>query len=165
MVVKYAYVSGSDKVGKAKVDSCKVSYKNTHNTLFAIRGMSIPRAMKYLSNVLDHSEIVPFYKFHGGCSRHAEAKAWGINHGRFPEKSVAIVMDLLKQAAAHARAQHNVEDADLIVLDTFCGQAVGHRRRLYRAHGRVTAFNSQPCHCQIIVSPKKQGVAAEKALE
>ena len=162
-MVKYAYVTGDAKVGRAKQEHAKVSYKNTHNVLFAIRDMSIPRAQKYLEGVLAHEEIVPYFKFHGGCSRHQFTAKWGVNHGRFPEKSVVAVQLLLKQAAAHAKAQHSVDFPDLYVMDTRCGRAIGHRRRLYRAHGRISAFNSSPCHMQIVVGVRGKKVGAALA--
>ncbi|CAL5973833.1 Ribosomal_protein L17 [Hexamita inflata] len=166
MARKYAYQSGAEQVGKSRLDNAQVSYKKTYGVCRAITGMKVERALEYLDNVVAHQEIVPIFKFHGGASRHAQANSWGINSGRWPEKSVRLVRNLLVQAAAHAKALHQVEKETLVVKSTFCGLSgqINHRRN-YRAHGRVNGYNSEPCHVQIICSPSTEKVAVAKDLK
>jgi large subunit ribosomal protein L17e len=40
--------------------------------------MPLKRAVRFLENVKEKKEIVPFRHFKGGVGRKAQAKAWGI---------------------------------------------------------------------------------------
>lgn len=43
--------------------------------------MSLRRAQKYLKNVMEHKECVPFRRFNGGVGRCAQAKQFGTTQG------------------------------------------------------------------------------------
>lgn len=45
--------------------------------------MALRRAQKYLKNVIEHKECVPFRRFNGGVGRCAQAKQFGTTQGRF----------------------------------------------------------------------------------
>jgi len=62
---------------KASVSSVRVHFKNTYETAKAIRGMSLPVAIKYMKDVLAHKRCIPFTRYRGGCGRTAQAKEWG----------------------------------------------------------------------------------------
>lgn len=109
MAKKYAYQSGDDKVGRSRLNDAKLSYKKTYAVCRAIKNMKVERALEYLDHVIEHKEIVPIFKFQGGGSQHAQARMWGVTAGRWPEKSVRAVRDLVVQAAANAKYLHNVE--------------------------------------------------------
>jgi large subunit ribosomal protein L17e len=68
----------------------------------AIKGMSLRRAQEYLNHVVAKKEAVPFRKFSGGCGRTAQAKAFGVTLGRWPEKSAKLILSLLKNAESNA---------------------------------------------------------------
>lgn len=55
--------------------------QNTHETARAIKNMTLRRAQKYLKNVMDHKECVPFRRFNGGVGRCAQAKQFGTTQG------------------------------------------------------------------------------------
>lgn len=55
--------------------------QNTHETARAIKSMALRRAQKYLKNVMDHKECVPFRRFNGGVGRCAQAKQFGTTQG------------------------------------------------------------------------------------
>jgi len=64
--------------------------------------MALKRAIKFLKNVKEHKEIVPFKRFNGGVGRKAQLKQWGACQGRWPEKSAQFVLELLKNAESNA---------------------------------------------------------------
>lgn len=47
---------------------------------------------------------------------------------------------------------------NLIVSHIQVQQAPKHRRRTYRAHGRIGPYMSSPCHIELIVSEKQDVV-------
>lgn len=134
--------------GKSCTTSAKdlrVHFKNTFETARAIRGMLLNKAEAYLRQVLDHQRCVPFTRYDGATGRTGQAKEWGTTHGRWPEKSVKAVLNLLTNLRANAEAKRlNVDK--LVVANVQVNQAAHGRRRTFRAHGRVNAYLSSPCH-------------------
>merc|ERR1712139_703635 len=94
--------ANSSTACKAKGSNLRVHFKNTYETAMAIKGLSLKRAKKYLQDVIDHKDCVPFRKFTGGPSRPAQAKRHGTTQGRWPEKSCRFLMDLLQNAESNA---------------------------------------------------------------
>jgi len=98
--------------------------------------MSLADAEAYLEAVLEHKRCVPFTKYEGSTGRTGQAKEFGLTKGRWPEKSVRIVLALLKNAKSNAEAKRlNVEN--VYVKNAEVNQAQKGRRRTYRAHGRI----------------------------
>ena len=84
-----------NKVAKTSGKDLRVHYKNTYETANAIKGLSIPKAKQYLKDVLAHRRCVPYLNYFGGIGRTGQAKEFGKTLGRWPEKSVRIVLGLV----------------------------------------------------------------------
>ena len=63
---------------KARGDNLRVHFKLTHEAAVALKGMTLVRAKKYLNNVLNHKEIIPFRRYRYGVSRHAQVHAFHV---------------------------------------------------------------------------------------
>lgn len=145
---------------KSKVNDLRVHYKNTYNTARACKGLLIKNAIHYMENVLEHKQIIPYFKYYGG--RHAQCKVFGVNTGRWPEKSVKAVRDLLINAKTNAETK-GLDTDKCVISHVVVQRAVQGRRRTYRAHGRVTPYLSSNCHVEFHVTEKKVGVAKADA--
>merc|ERR1712146_178029 len=53
-------VTNFEETAKAKGSNLRVSFKKTRNTANALKGKSLSRAIKYLENVIEKKEAVPF---------------------------------------------------------------------------------------------------------
>ena len=103
MVVAYSRTfKRPEKAVKARISDLRVHFKNTFETASAVRGLSLPAAQKYLKDVLEHKRCVPFRRYAGGVGRTAQAKEFRVTKGRWPEKSVKAVLDLLRNAESNA---------------------------------------------------------------
>jgi hypothetical protein len=60
-------IAETHKLTRFPCDS--VSFKNTHETAQAIKGMQIVRAIKYLENVREKKEAIPFRRYNGSIGR------------------------------------------------------------------------------------------------
>merc|ERR1712002_536688 len=130
-------------------------HKNTREAGKAIKGMALRRATKFLKNVCEKKEIIPFRRYVGGPGRHAQAKAWNASgsQGRWPKKSAEFFLSLLKNAESNA--DYKGLDVDHLVVDHVqVNRAAQIRRRTYRAHGRINAYMSSPCHIEVILTEK-----------
>ena len=132
----------------------RVHFKNTRETANTLRRMTLRRATRYLKNVVNKKEIVPFKRYNGGVSRKAQAKVFKVSQGRWPKKSAEILLSLLKNAESNADVKGL--DVDHLVIDHIqVNRAPKIRRRTYRAHGRINPYQSSPCHIEIILSEKE----------
>ena len=98
--------------------------------------MTLQDAEAYLNAVLEHKRCVPFTKYEGSTGRTGQAKEFGMTKGRWPEKSVKIILSLLQNAKSNAEAKR-LDVENVIVKNVQVNQAQKGRRRTYRAHGRI----------------------------
>lgn len=94
---------------------CILALQNTRETAQAIKHMPLRRAQRFLKNVMDQKECVPFRRFNGGVGRCAQAKQWGTSVGRWPKKSADFLLQLLKNAEANA--DYKGLNTDNLVID------------------------------------------------
>merc|ERR1712080_635461 len=100
-------------------------------------------------------------KFCGSQGRHAQAKEFGLTKGRWPTKSIKVVMGLLDNMVANANTKQ-LDAENLVINHVQINKAPNGRRRTYRAHGRITPFMSHPCHVEMWATLKQSDVAKEK---
>jgi large subunit ribosomal protein L17e len=139
----------------------RAHFKNTYETGKAIKGMLLKKAEQYLNDVLEHKRCVPFTKYEGSTGRTGQAKEWGLTKGRWPEKSVRILLGLLKNASSNGESKRLDVDK-LVVKRVVVNQAMRGRRRTYRAHGRINAYMSSNCHVELFCEEIKERVKKEK---
>eukprot|EP01053_Blabericola_migrator_P006498 Blabericola_migrator_1__6497@NODE_327_length_9735_cov_125_899772_g264_i0_p6_GENE_NODE_327_length_9735_cov_125_899772_g264_i0NODE_327_length_9735_cov_125_899772_g264_i0_p6_ORF_typecomplete_len190_score30_43Ribosomal_L22/PF00237_19/1_5e33_NODE_327_length_9735_cov_125_899772_g264_i043804949 len=135
----------------------RVHFKNTYEVAGAIRGMNLLEAKAYLQAVLEHKRCIPFRKYNGGVGRTAQAKEHGTTQGRWPEKSIKYILDLIRNLEANAvKKELNIDE--LYIWHMAVQRAAKGRRRTYRAHGRINPYMSHPCHIEIICKLKQVDV-------
>merc|ERR1719321_953423 len=120
--------------------------------------MKLSNAKKYLQDVMEKKQCVPFRVYKGCIGRTPQAKAFKLTQGRWPVKSCKIVLGLLENAEFK-----NLDADNLEIKHVQVDRAQGGRRRTYRAHGRINAYMSSPCHIQLILEEREEAV--EKAEE
>src|SRR5258706_12894948 len=55
-------------------------------------GLKLEKAYKYLGDVKEHKQVIPFRRFSGGVGRASQAKQFKATQGRWPEKSVKFIL-------------------------------------------------------------------------
>ncbi|BFZ56018.1 60S ribosomal protein L17B [Savitreella phatthalungensis] len=157
-MVRYAaHPANVEKVAKARGDYLRVHFKNTREAAQAISGLKLAKAIKYLEDVKEHKQAIPFRRFQGGIGRTAQGKPFGTDKARWPVKSAEFLLGLLKNAESNADAKGLDMDA-LVVKHIQVNQAPKQRRRTYRAHGRINPYLSHPSHIEIIVAEEQAEV-------
>jgi large subunit ribosomal protein L17e len=157
-MVKYSVQKPAEGAASAKASGIRVHFKNTRETINAIRGYSLTKAQKYLKDVLAHKDAIPFRVHTGGIGRHAQAKKYGVSQCRWPQKSVKVVLDLLKNVQSNAEYQ-GLDTKTLTITHSLAQPAQKHRRRTYRAHGRINPYMACPTHLELIASSQDKSVA------
>ncbi|CAK7896380.1 60S ribosomal protein L17-B [[Candida] anglica] len=158
-MVRYAATSANPaKSASARGSYLRVSYKNTREAAQAISGWNLEKAQKYLDQVLDHQRAIPFRRFAHSIGRTSQGKEFGVTKARWPAKSVNFIKDLLRNAQSNAESK-GLEVSKLKVSHIQVNQAPKQRRRTYRAHGRINAYQSSPCHIELILTEESENVA------
>jgi large subunit ribosomal protein L17e len=122
--------------------------------------MNVLKAIQYMNKVLAHEDIIPFRRFTGGPGRQAMCKKYKHHNGRFPEKSVKHVLNLLTNLKSNSESKGL--DVEKCSITHVCTQrAVTGRRRTYRAHGRISPYLSSNCHVEFHCTEKADSVARE----
>ena len=148
----------------ARGKDLRTHWKNTFHVGRAIKGMLLNKAEEYLKEVLEHKRCIPYSRFDHSVGRCSAAIQFGLTKGRYPEKSVRLVLNLLQNAKSNAEAKKlNIEK--LLVKNVFVNQATEGRRRTYRAHGSINAYCSSNCHVDIVCEELKERVKKEKKEE
>jgi large subunit ribosomal protein L17e len=161
MVKKYSREPGQpDKACKASASELRVHYKNTYNTARAIKGMSLLQAKNYLKDVLAHNRCVPYLKYYGGIGRTAQAKEFKKTLGRWPEKSVRVLLGLVQNLEANAK-QKRLDTDTLTINHVQTNRAPKGRRRTYRAHGRIGPYLSSQTHIELWANQVQKDVRKE----
>lgn len=111
-----------------------------------------------MTNVLEHTQIIPFRKHTGGIGRHAQTKVHKHTEGRWPEKSVTNVRELLRNLAANAETK-GLDVEKCVINHVVVQRAVKGRRRTYRAHGRISPYLSSNCHVEFHCIERSDSVA------
>ena len=163
-MVRYAVPADTEKIASTRGSYLRVSFKNTRETVAAIKGMHLERAKQFLQNVIDKKEIVPFKRFLHGVGRKAQCKGTGWSQGRWPEKSAKFLLDLLKNAESNAEVK-NLNVPSLVISHAQVNRAPHQRRRTYRAHGRINAYQSSPCHVEMFLTESTTEVARPEDAE
>ena len=111
---------------------------------------------------MERKQCIPFRRFTGCIGRTGQAKQFKHTQGRWPVKSVKIVLDLLRNAESNAEFK-NLDTDNLTITHGQVDRAQQGRRRTYRAHGRIGPYMNHPAHVQLILQEKEE--AADKAEE
>ena len=126
--------------------------------------MKLTKAEDYLKDVLEHKRCIPYSRFDGSVGRTSAAIEFGLTKGRYPEKSVKLMLNLLQNAKSNAEAKKlNIEK--LAIKNVLVNQSAEGRRRTSRAHGSINAYCSSNCHVEIICEEIKERVKKEKKEE
>ena len=85
-MVKYAREPAvPGKAAKACGKDIRIHFKNTFEAANAIKGMQLERAQKYMQNVIDHKQCVPFKRYNRGIGRNAQTHQFKVTKGRTPD--------------------------------------------------------------------------------
>ncbi|KAK0635692.1 60S ribosomal protein L17 [Bombardia bombarda] len=152
------------KSARSRGSYLRVSFKNTRETAQMINGWKLPRAQKFLENVMEKKEAVAMRRYCGSIGRTAQGKQWGVTRARWPVKSAEFLLGLLKNAESNADAK-GLDTSSLVVKHIQVNQAPKQRRRTYRAHGRINPYMSNPCHIELILTESDEVIQKSEAVE
>ena len=97
---KYSYQHEDERTAKAFARSVRISSKEAYEVGNALRNLTLDRAKKFLANVIEQKEAVPYKRFNHGVPHRAE-----IGPGRYPRNTSQSFLKLLNEVEANAEAK------------------------------------------------------------
>ncbi|MEM4481186.1 MAG: 50S ribosomal protein L22 [Desulfurococcaceae archaeon] len=144
------YLEGQ-RTAKAVLPDIPVSIKYMREIANTIKGMKLDEAIKFLEDVTELKQPVPFRRYSGKVSHKRGLPSrfkWPI--GRYPVKGAKYALSLLKNAKANA--EHKGLELDkLIIAHVAAHRGVTLKRYMPRAFGRATPKFRRTTHLEVVV--------------
>jgi large subunit ribosomal protein L22 len=146
--IKYAYNEDMKKKAKAIGRSLKISPKHSREICNALKGMGVEEARKYLEDVMEKKQPVPFKRHNKKVGHRRGLEGWPT--GRYPVKAAGHILDVLVNAQANAEYQGlDTDNMEIVHISSHRGYVI--RGWTPRAFGRASPFNTPTTHIQIVL--------------
>lgn len=164
-MVRYSREPQNDvKSVKARGSDLRVHFKNTRESAAALKGLALPRAQKFLEDVLVKKDIIPFRRYRYGVGRKAQTKNHKVCNGRWPVKSVNFLLALLKNAESNAEVK-GLDTEKMMIEHIQVNKAMQGRRRTYthapseaeaQAHAGALEVSAYPLPVRAVIYHSRQ---------
>lgn len=150
MAYKYS-TKMTENCAKAVGISLPISRKHGFAICRAIRGLDLPKAKKFLENVVLFKQPVPFTRFTDGVGHRP-----GIAAGRYPVKASSHVLELLKSVEANAQVK-GLSTANLVIKHIVAQKAPSVMRSGRRQR------DAKRTHIEVVVEEVKKKKEVKKS--
>jgi large subunit ribosomal protein L22 len=145
MNMKYTVDIDSDKTAKAYGYEVHCSRKDSMNLAYAIKGMKLEDAKKYLQEIIDMKR--PLKSIYHKRKIHHQKK---IGPGSYPQKAADYMLKTLENAENNAEYKGlDVESMKIIHISTYGGRVV--KAMMPRAHGTSTNKYKRTTDIEIVI--------------
>ena len=141
-----------ETTAKAVGRDIPVKPKFAVNVMRAIRGRAVPKAKRFLEDVIALERPVQFV-FH---NRNVKHRRGGGGPGRYPVNTAKAVLEVLKNAENNAEYK-GLDPERMVVQHAAAHRAAPMPGHMPRAQGRATAWNKSTSHLEIVISERKKG--------
>jgi large subunit ribosomal protein L22 len=122
------------RIAKAMGYEMSISFKHAVEICSALKGKKIEDAMKYLEEVIELKQPVPF-RNHKKKVAHKKLDGWYA--GRYPQKAARHILKVLRNLDANAEYK-GLEKEDLVIVHAQAKKGRILKRYMPRAYGRAT---------------------------
>lgn len=161
---------------QTNAQSIRIKFKNAREVSVHLRKKTLPAALLFLKNVISKKECVVITRYGKKCGRTAQTKKYVLRRGqktvdgeknlfrqntargRWPAKPCQAFVGLLRSMVTEAEKK-GIEPGDLVIQHVQVNKAPQVYGRMHRAFGRVSAYNTKPCHVEIVAVKKPLVVA------
>ena len=142
---KYSTEKDLEKSARAYGYELHCSQKDCMNIAYALNGMTVEKAKKYLEDVIAMKHAIPAI-YHKRKRLHQK----GIGPGSFPEKAARYMLKVVKNAENNAEYKgFDVEKMKITHISAYQGRII--KGIMPRAHGRATDKNETTTDVELIL--------------
>jgi large subunit ribosomal protein L22 len=144
-------IPDESKVAKAVIREVPVHPKVIVEIAKAINGMNLKKAEKFLQNVIEQKEPVPFRRSNKKVShKRGLSDRWGVPSGRYPIKASKYVLKLLENVENNAENK-GLEVEKLVISHIAVSKGLTLKRAMPRAFGRADVIRKFRSNVEVIV--------------
>lgn len=141
----YSYQGKEEEIAKALGKDLPISTKQSIEICAFIRKKEVSKIIPTLDDIINKKTALPMTKFNCGGTGHKKGK---IGPGRYPEKALTEIKNLILSAKSNANAK-GMNESNLIITYA-CAQRGAQRLRQGRQKRRVM----KRTHVEIILAEK-----------
>jgi large subunit ribosomal protein L22 len=143
--MKYSTSIDPDKTAKAYGYELHCSRKDSMNLAYAIKGMNIEDAKKFLQEIMDKKRPLPTV-YHNKKRAHQKS----IGPGSYPCKAAKYMLKTIENAENNAEYKgFDVENMKISHISTYSGRLI--KGIMPRAQGRATDKNTRTTNIEIVI--------------
>jgi large subunit ribosomal protein L22 len=146
--VKYTAEFDPAVTAKAMAHELNVSPKHCYEILREIRGKKVVTAKKFLENVIELKESVPFKRFNRNVGHKRHQSGW--DAGRYPVKACGEILKLIKHAEANAEYK-GLDTENLRIIHAASKRGRVTHGMMPRAMGRATPWNIETVTVEVVL--------------
>jgi len=146
--VKYTAEFDPAVTAKAMAHELNVSPKHCYEILREIRGKKVVTAKKFLENVIELKESVPFKRFNRNVGHKRHQTGW--DAGRYPVKACGEILKLIKHAEANAEYK-GLDTENLRIIHAASKRGRVTHGMMPRAMGRATPWNIETVTVEVVL--------------
>jgi large subunit ribosomal protein L22 len=140
----------TDRLAKGAGRDLRIKPKHAREICAVIKGMKFERAKKYLEDVIQLKQSVPFRRHKKKQAHRNDLKQFNWYAGRYPQKTAARIYEIL--TAVESNAEYKGLDVDLCrVIHAAAHRGRIIKRYIQRARGRSTAKFKHLSHIEIVI--------------
>jgi large subunit ribosomal protein L22 len=144
--MKYSTTKDPDRSAKAYGYELHCSVKDSVNLAYALKGMKLDDAKKYLEDIIAKKRALPAV-FHNKKVSHQKGR---VGPGSFPQKAARYMLKIVKNAENNAEYKgFDIENMMISHISAYCGRVI--KGIMPRAQGRATNKNKKTTNIEIIV--------------
>lgn len=144
--LNYAVKADPETTSQATASELHISFKKTREICHHIKGMKLPQAQAFLTEVVAMKKAVPF-------KRHTEGAGHkkGMANGRYPVNASVEVLKILKNAESNAEYK-GLEPSRMYISNIRANRGRVIRGYFPRARGRASPKNTTTVNIEVILS-------------
>ena len=140
----------AERLAKASGRDLRIKPKDAREICAVIKGMKVEQAKRFLENVIQLKQSVPFRRNKKKLAHKKDLKQFKWYAGRYPQKAASRIYEIL--ASVESNAEYKGLDTELcriIHAATHRGRII--KRYMPRAQGRSTAKFQHLSHVEIVI--------------
>ncbi|MFX1574020.1 MAG: 50S ribosomal protein L22 [Promethearchaeota archaeon] len=139
-----------ERLAKASGRDLRIKPKHAREICAVIKGMNVDHAKKYLEDVINLKQSVPFRRHKKKLAHRKDLKQFKWYAGKYPQKAAARIYEVL--SSAESNGEYKGLDIDLCKII----HAAAHRGRIIkryieRARGRSTSYFKHLTHIELVI--------------
>ncbi|BFH73483.1 50S ribosomal protein L22 [Sulfurisphaera javensis] len=140
------------KIAKAVIRNVPASIRDLYNVCKAIRGMKLNDAKRFLYDVLDEKDALPFWRHsHGASHKSNISPKWKVKSGRYPKKAIKYVLKVLENAENNANSKGlDMDNVKIVHIAAHKGITI--KRFMPRAFGRSTRKYRYTSNIEVVLA-------------